>query len=251
MGIFVFLLALLDVSNSHQRPKLIWIAEQGAGRVYALDVSGKEVWAKDGLTRVREVYPTTKGTVLVGTLEGKVYEFSKAGKTLWEHQARNQVYAVRRLPNGNLLVAEYEAIVEIDRNHTIVWEYRGGSCPENIELLPNGNVLIAWYGSGKVEEVDRDKKAVWTHAMQSPMTAQRLAGGDTLICDIQGNLSIVNREGKSVWSHQPNRATPFAFAADSGDILYSTWTEAVRIGRDGRVKWTRRNLNLAIKIREQ
>lgn len=249
----IFLLALLpDVSLSGDTHRgHVWIADQGAGRVFALDRSGKEIRSIQGLGQVRDFDVRPNGSVITGGLDGKIREFDRSGAKIWEHRAREGVYSIRYLPNGNFLVGEYNSVVELTRDRKIVWEYGGGNCPEDLQALPDGHVLIAWYGSGKIEEVDRDKRVVWSLATDGPMSVQRLRNGATLVGGVrEHSVRFVSREGKVVWQHTMDGDTPHASSTPSGDLLVSTWQSVQRVDRDHRVRWTCKGLAQAIKVRE-
>jgi outer membrane protein assembly factor BamB len=254
---FAFLLGISILSadvtgdSDPRRRGWIWIADQGREQVFAVSRTGKVVWKKDGLGRVRDVQVTARGTVLVASLEGKIQEIAPSGKILWEHKARAAAHAVRELRNGNLLVAEYTAIIELTKDHKIVWEYKGGTCPEDVESLPNGRVLITWYGEGKIEEVDREKKVAWSQQIRSPMGAQRLKDGTTLVCSVaEQSVAILSSGGKSVWEFQASGDVPYACVTRNGQILLSTWFRIQRVDREKREVWSYDGVSLAVKVRE-
>ena len=85
--------------------------------------------------------------------------------------------------------------------------------PFTAEPLPGGRTLISdSLGFRVIEIVDATGEIVWSYGtfnvsgpgpglLNRPHSAQRLANGNTLICDSEGNRVIeVNRGGTTVWS---------------------------------------------------
>jgi acetyl esterase/lipase len=81
---------------------------------------------------------------------------------------------------------------------------RGG---HDVQPLPDGHVLYTIGPDKKVVEMDRDHKPVWTYGpeegLQHPISAQRLANGNTLIGDAQlGKVIEVDKDRKVVWTYE-------------------------------------------------
>jgi hypothetical protein len=255
----IALLALLslpataDVSPKRPAGKgWIWIAEQDTGTITALDRADRIVWSHKGLGSIRDFSFTRRGTILAGGLDHDVREISLDGKVLWEYKAPDGVYAVRQLSNGNILVGCHRQVIEVKRDGTIVWEYANGmSCPEDMQVLPKDQLLVGWYGGGRVEVVDRDKRVLREVAGGSPMGVQMLGDGRILICDVrEQRVRLINAAGESDWEYLAGDNTPHATMTKSGDVLVSTWGSIRRVNRAGKVVWTRDGLRRAIKVRE-
>src|SRR5450432_2335547 len=123
----------------------------------------------------RHVRLTNRGTIVVGLLsEGKVVEYDLEGKELWSVNAKSPWSAIR---------------------------------------LSNGNTLISGDAQGYTREVDTSGKTVWelTQAdvpfkLYNTQTANRLANGNTIICNWIGG-----DQNKEEWpgSVQAFEVTPY------------------------------------------
>jgi outer membrane protein assembly factor BamB len=132
---------------------------------------------------------------------------------------------VAELPNGNLVVSfrNISTVVIIDRvTGRIVWKLGGPPLAQQHDPrpLPNGNLLIFDNGPhrrdhpapySRVIEVDpRTSQIVWEYHDQSLFDffspyisgAQRLANGNTLICEgCDGRIFEVTADGQVVWEY--------------------------------------------------
>ncbi len=244
--------ALADVSPKRPVGKgWIWIAEQGAGRIIALDRASKIVWSHEGLGGIRDFNFTPKGTLITGTLDGHVREISLQGKVLWEHKMDKGVYSVQVRGDGHVVIGTHDGIVEISRDGRVVWEYSAGTCPEETQLLPDDRLLVAWYGGQRVQIVDRDKKVVRELKGGSPMGANLLKDGQLLRCDVSAQrVQLIAPDDSVRWEYHADEPTPHATMTKSGDVLISHWKRIVRVDRSGRVTWSYDGLRQAIKVRE-
>jgi DNA-binding beta-propeller fold protein YncE len=79
----------------------------------------------------------------------------------------------------------------------------------SVELLPNGNFLVALYNARKVIELDRTGTVTWQCDVESPGHATRLRNGNTLVASIEGRrVAEFDRAGKEVW-RQASVGRPF------------------------------------------
>ena len=183
-----------------------------------------------------------------------IHEITPEGKTVWEwHACRdmevekyplfsNQLRdefahanAISPLPNGDIYISfrRLNMIGLIDKQtRKMKWQHRDDSfgMQHDCTPLPNGNITL--YANGintttnpfsRVIELDpRTGKTVWeyrgrpTYTFFSPHIsgAQRLASGNTLICEGQwGRLFEVTPEGEIVWEY----VSPFMAADRFGD----------------------------------
>jgi acetyl esterase/lipase len=77
----------------------------------------------------------------------------------------------------------------------------------DVQPLPDGHVLFTLGPEHKVVELDKNHQPVWTYGpaegLQHPISAQRLANGNTLIGDAQlGKVIEVDPGGKIVWTYE-------------------------------------------------
>jgi hypothetical protein len=80
-----------------------------------------------------------------------------------------------------------------------------------VRQTPEGTYLAAHLDSGKVVEYDAEGKAIWTYAVSTPWSAQRLANGNTLITSTPSHVIEVNRQGETVWEFSQQDAPLYRF----------------------------------------
>lgn len=104
------------------------------------------------------------------------------------------VWDAEWLPNGNILITEFSLnhVSEYTKDFKkLVWRYDHLKNPYDADRLANGNTLICDTFGRRVIEVNRDKKIVWSYTRDvHPYDADRLANGNTLICDTKGSRVI-------------------------------------------------------------
>ncbi len=106
-----------------------------------------------------------------------------------------------------IMFAEYGStpksrLVELDADGKLVWEYKFPSIAVIFTPLADGNVVFGHGGNPTgVDEINRDKKTVWTYVSKCPQVlgCQRLANGNTLVAE-QGPCRAVevNPKGEIV-----------------------------------------------------
>ena len=115
--------------------------------------------------------PKRERTVLVANhgAAGEVMALSwPSGKVLWR-VANEHGHDIQGLPAGHVLytIGSHFQVVEMDDKHHAVWEYgssEGLQHPISAQRLANGNTLIADAFQGKVVEVSRARRIVWQYA---------------------------------------------------------------------------------------
>ncbi len=140
------------------------------------------------------------------TTFGEILEVDPKGVTLWSQKNPNGGLIGRshRLRNGNILYAAGGfKVIEVDAKFNPIRTAEvpsSGDSWMSLEPLPGDRFLISPYGSNKVMEIDVKGKVLWECATQTPMSAVRLANGNTLVGSDRGHAVIeYNREGKEVW----------------------------------------------------
>jgi len=143
--------------------------------------------------------------------------------------------AISPLPNGDILISfrRLNMIARIDRQtRRIKWEHRDDSwgMQHDCEPLASGNITLFANGcntatlpfSRVVEIEPHTRQTVWEYRGKPSYTffsphisgAQRLASGNTLICEGQwGRLFEVTRRGDIVWEY----VSPFMGPDRNGD----------------------------------
>lgn len=183
-----------------------------------------------------------------------IYEVTPTGSVAWEwHACRDMevekypivagqrrdefahANALSLLPDGDLMVSfrRLSTIIVIDRKtKKVKWEHRDESwgMQHDCEPLNNGNFTLFANGvnipgnpySRVIEFDPRSHRSVWEYRGRPTYTffsqhisgAQRLASGNTLICEGQwGRLFEVTPEGNVVWEY----VNPFMGADQHGD----------------------------------
>ncbi|OAA58223.1 Arylsulfotransferase [Cordyceps fumosorosea ARSEF 2679] len=197
-------------------------------------VPGSEV---DGITyadTIKEVDPG--GNV---TWEWKVSErLPRAEYPLQAHYTREHyplVNSVLPLRDGNILASlrSVSAVIIIERSTgDIAWRVGSEILAQqhNATELDNGNILVFDNGAfrsgesvmySRVIEIDRASRAiVWEYRDRSQMhnfftpfmgSAQRLANGNTLVCESAfGRMFEVTREGEVCWEYVNPHFAPYA-----------------------------------------
>ncbi len=174
-----------------------------------------------------------------------------AGKVVWTRKPGQRINSAAGVANGNVLVG-YDSgertVEEFDRDFKPVWNadgIRDGSARVcDVSRLANGNTLIAYMKPrGHVVEVTRAGKIVWEKVgLKTPLSARRLANGNTLICEHKYKGIIeVNRAGNIVWQKRDLRRPHDAEKLANGNVLIGTsGKRVVEVNRAGRIVWERR-----------
>jgi hypothetical protein len=76
---------------------------------------------------------------------------------------------------------EVNDVTEMTRDGRVVWRLIGLESPVDAERLPSGNTLIAEAGKNRVIEVTPEGEIVWGVLVDSPYSARRLTNGNVLI----------------------------------------------------------------------
>jgi len=182
----------------------------------------------------RSVRVTPSGTVLVSCgKHGTIVELSKDGRLLRQYTSADipgleRPFDAVALPDGGMLIVDRALIqgqgrvFRVDNSLKVTWQFGGTSGmgaglvfdPFTAESLPGGHTLIADSLGYRVIEVDdATGDIVWSYGtfrvsgpgpglLIRPHSAQRLANGNTLICDSEAQRVIeVSRDKKIVWSY--------------------------------------------------
>ncbi len=195
-------------------------------------------------------------TVLaVASYDGVIYVPEYPGLAL---QAGTRASAT---PSGTILMADESAgsVYEIDRAGEVVWEYPKRSLGERDESeetaedglekptaavrLPDGNTLICDYGRGRVIEVSREGKIVWSVSAKAagPMNCYRLKCGRTLIAQNRlARVVEVCASGAVVWKAEGLDNIVDARRQRDGNTLVLYGAEGLRLRKmtaGGKTLW--------------
>src|SRR5262249_23081967 len=101
------------------------------------------------------------------------------------------------------------------------WEVTGMPGANDVQVLPGGRILVAERNSGLVTERNLKGTVLWKHTVPSPIAAQRLPNGNTLICTFN-QLLEVTPDNKTVREHNNGSGFRHAVRLRNGHILYVT-----------------------------
>lgn len=97
-------------------------------------------------------------------------------------------------------------------------------------LTDAGTLLVAHMDMKKVAEYDSKGREVWSYAVESPWSAERLSNGNTLITTNKRLVLEVNPKGTTVWQLKPEDAPGYqiqgfqiATRLPSGNTLVNNW----------------------------
>ena len=213
--------------------------------------------------------------ILIINQEGEiVWEYGKFG-TLQANKLKNPKFA--NFSGQNILITDTgnSQILEVNSKKDTIWQFgtgEGGYGSQNLDSpnsstkLQNGNYLIADTGNKRVIEVNPVGQIVWqygdlrdtkmfgkslfsivgksTYQLFSPVSAQRLDNGNTLISDI-GNKKIieVSQDKKTIWQYPPKKTDKkdfeganFAFRTANSNTVY-TLDKVYEVNQDGVLVW--------------
>jgi hypothetical protein len=170
--------------------KVVWSAqpEISGGQVY------DQVRLTNGNTLVSLTYSSADG----------VRELNRDGKVVWSCACPG-AQSVQRLANGNTLIGSNGGggpgfVREVTPDGKVAWEKTDGlGNVAHARRLANGNTLVTDWNNGCVVELDRAGREVWRYDCQSPMSAERLPDGRTLVAHLSPNneLLLVAPDGKA------------------------------------------------------
>lgn len=190
---------------------------------------------------------TLDAQVLVGG-SGRVMLLSTKGEVVWEHQA-GTVHDAWLLPNGNVLFADGN-ITEVTRDHKVVFEYKPeiqkGGGAYSCQRLPNGNTVVGENASGRVVEVDKNGKVVFSFMTRYGKTddhhhmrmVRKLANGNYLVSHSQANIVREYKpDGSTAWE-TPAKALAFAAVRlPNGNTLVASLSQLTEYDPAGKEVW--------------
>jgi hypothetical protein len=111
--------------------------------------------------RVLDATLLPDGSIIYFAYGGTLVTVSTAGKVLSRLPVGGRTAAINGLPNGNILLAQYDLnkVVELTPAGVACWSFRLES-PSSAVRLPNGNTLIASKSLRELLEVDRTGEEV-------------------------------------------------------------------------------------------
>ena len=117
----------------------------------------------------------------------------------------------------------------------------------DVQYLSNGHVLYTNGAKKLVQELDEKRAVVWSYGpaeMEHPLSAQRLANGNTLIGDAQaGRVFEVSPDKKIVWKYESPALAKMrsrnSHRTDQGTTLIAIEAESkiLEVDKEGKVAW--------------
>jgi hypothetical protein len=120
-----------------------------------------------------------------------------------------------------------------------------------------GTFLVSHMDMGKVSEYDGDGKELWTVAVRSPWSAERLKNGNTLIASNSNFVREVNPKGETVWEFRQADTpeirlfnTQTAYRLANGNTIINNWrgksgqnvpVQAIEVTPEKKVVWALRS----------
>jgi HEAT repeat protein len=88
-------------------------------------------------------------------------------------------------------------VMELGTDGKIRWQLTGLQNPMDVQVLSGNRILIAEYSASQVTERNTKNEILWRKQVNYPMSAQRLANGNTFIVS-RNQMIEVDRKGKEV-----------------------------------------------------
>jgi len=126
-------------------------------------------------------------------------------------------------------------VVELGPQKQRRWAVDNLAFPLDIQTLPNGNVLVAEYQASRVAERDPKGEIVWEKRIVGPLVGQRLRNGNTFIAT-DSLLIEVDAKGKEVMTITlPGERIMKAMKTQSGEVACLTFEgRVVRLDASGK-----------------
>jgi hypothetical protein len=108
------------------------------------------------------------------------------------------------------------------------WQFTvNGGQPLDARVLPGGRVLVAEHSGGQVSERDFKGEVLWKHAVQNPVSCQRLPNGNTFIATYQAMMEVTP-QNKVLYTYQANYGQIYhAEKMRNGGIIYASSGDTV------------------------
>jgi acetyl esterase/lipase len=117
----------------------------------------------------------------------------------------------------------------------------------DVQSLENGHVLFTIGAKKQVVELDSNQKPIWTYSdgLEHPISAQRLANGNTLIGDARlGRVIEVTRDKQVIWKYESPEIAAMrmrnSHRTDAGTTLIAVEavSKIIEVNQDGQIVWS-------------
>jgi outer membrane protein assembly factor BamB len=187
-------------------------AEHKGNRVTERETkTGKLIWEYK-ITGPLVAQRLPNGDTFIAAASG-LTEVDPTGKVVWEYSrpAGEAIMKAKKLRNGDIAmitqlgVTRFVLLSRDGKTEKQAFGVNLHTSGGRIDVLPNGNVIIPENAHNRVvEQAGPDGKVVWEVAVDSPVAANRLANGNTLVTSMNPARGAVevDRTGKEVWSYK-------------------------------------------------
>ncbi len=140
------------------------------GRVWACRADGKAIWEIKGIPAPVDVHLLPNGHVLVAEWQTtQVTERDHTGAILWTKKMNNSLTTCRRLPNGNTFIATVSEVTEVDPKGVPLYTYKDALGGSIYRAHRLPNGHILYASGGRIVELDAGGKEV--RKVMIPMAA--------------------------------------------------------------------------------
>jgi HEAT repeat protein len=185
----------------------ILVAEQHANRVSERNLRNDIVWQKP-VTWPLGCQRLLNGHTFI-VMRNQLLEVDRDGKEVFTHnRPAHDLIAAQKLRDGRIVCLTHGSMciwLSPAGNEVKSFRINGTIHQANMDVLPNGRILVPLTWNSKVVEYDIDGKPVWEANVPQPLSAVRLANGNTLVATQSwpAKLIEVDRSGKVTWETQP------------------------------------------------
>jgi hypothetical protein len=189
----------------------VLVAEHKASRVTERNFKGEILWKKDLQGAPLLAQRLSNGHTFVAT-NSQLMEFDREDKEVVSIAMPGELMMkALKLPNNEICcltspdeITGTARIVRLDANGAQLSTFSVSTAMRlsggRLHVQSNGNVLVAHNTEGKVVEYDLRGKDVWEVRVPQPISAIRLANGNTLVTTMESGAMEFNRAGAMVWS---------------------------------------------------
>jgi len=175
-------------------------------QVLIVSADGKVEWEFEA-PACMDVWKLPNGNILVASRAKGILEVNRDKKVVWSFKPEGETYTCQRLANGRTLVGDNrnKRLVEVDAEGKIQREIKIESNAKEhgmirtARALPGDHFLVCQREDNVVREYDLMGKVVWEFKISGPMTAIRLANGNTLMSSVSGEFVEADAKGQVVW----------------------------------------------------
>lgn len=221
-------------------------------KVIVVSADGKVEWEYEAPACL-DVWQLPSGNFLIASRAKGILEVTRDKKVVWQFKPDGETYTCQRLANGLTVVGDnrHGRVVEVDAAGKIVSELKIETAAKEhgmirtVRKLANDRYLVCQREDNVVREYDSAGKVVWQFKTGGPMSALRLADGNTLISNAAGDALEVDAAGKVVWQFGkkdlPAKAGGVAYGLQrlpNGNTVVGYPGLIVEVARDKSIVWS-------------